>query len=158
MSKINHVTGEMFYVFCWQEAVWPPWWPPLVCCPSWPGTVGEVHLLYEGCRYGQERRLKEVWEEAPPYRTVLSLSRSQSLGRGGEEEEKAVAVGSCWSTAVKSGTKARLKPLKGITGSIILVQIPLVSLVTVVGWGGGGMLGLFRGLGTGRGRGSEPDW
>lgn len=91
---------------------------------------------------------------------MLSLSRSQSLGRGGEEEEeeKAVVVGSCWSTAVKSGTKARLKPLKVITGSIILVQIPLVSLVTVVGWGGGGMLGLFRGLGTGRGRGSEPDW
>lgn len=51
---------------------------------------------------------------------MLSLSRSQSLGRGGEEEEeeeKAVAVGSCWSTAVKSGTKARLKPLKLITGS-----------------------------------------
>lgn len=55
------------------------------------------------------------------YRTVLSVSRSQSLGRGRvqeeeeekEEEEDAV---SCWSTA-SSGTKARLSPLKDNTGS-----------------------------------------
>lgn len=102
---------------------------------------------------------RSVSSSPPPYRTVLSVSRSQSLGRG-REEDKGAAAG-CWSTA-SSGTNTRLRPLKDIAGSIILyavAQIPLVSLVTgVVGWGGGGMLGLFRGLGTGRGRGREPDW
>lgn len=39
-----------------------------------------------------------------------------------------------------------------------VVQLPLVSLAGAAGCGGGGILGLFRGLGTGRGRGSEPDW
>ena len=48
------------------------------------------------------------------YRTVLSVSRSQSLGRGRGEEE--VVVAGCWSTA-SSGTKARLSPLKDIAGS-----------------------------------------
>lgn len=95
---------------------------------------------------------------SPPYRTVLSVSRSQSL-RGRQEEEEEEAAAGCWSTA-SSGTNARLSPLKDIAGSIILyavAQIPLVSLASVVGWGGGGTLGLFRGLGTGRGRGREPD-
>lgn len=32
------------------------------------------------------------------------------------------------------------------------------SLATVWGCGGGGTVGLLRGLGTGRGRGREPDW
>lgn len=48
-----------------------------------------------------------------PYRTVLSVSKSQSLGRGRVQEE---TVKSCWSTA-SSGTKARLSPLKDIAGS-----------------------------------------
>ena len=39
-----------------------------------------------------------------------------------------------------------------------LAQIPLASPAATGGCGGGGMLGLFRGRGTGRGRGSEPDW
>lgn len=47
------------------------------------------------------------------YRTVLSVSKSQSLGRGRLQEE---TVTSCWSTA-SSGTKARLSPLKDIAGS-----------------------------------------
>lgn len=52
-----------------------------------------------------------------PYRTVLSVSRSQSLGGGRkEEEEEEEAVAGCWSTA-SSGTKARLSPLKDIAGS-----------------------------------------
>lgn len=100
-----------------------------------------------------------VSSSPPSYRTVLSVSRSQSLGEGKEEEEEEEEVTGCWSTA-SSGTNARLSPLKDIAGSIILyavAQIPLVSLVSV-GCGGGGMLGLFRGLGTGRGRGREPDW
>lgn len=51
---------------------------------------------------------------SPPYKTVLSVSRSQSLG-GGREEEKGVVAGCC-STA-SSGAKARLSPLKDIAGS-----------------------------------------
>lgn len=51
---------------------------------------------------------------SPPYKTVLSVSRSQSLG-GGREEEQGVVAGCC-STA-SSGTKARLSPLKDIVGS-----------------------------------------
>lgn len=51
-----------------------------------------------------------------PYRTVLSVSRSQSLGGGRKEEEEEEAVAGCWSTA-SSGTKARLSPLKDIAGS-----------------------------------------
>ena len=57
----------------------------------------------------------------PPYRTVLSVSRSQSLGRDRreeeEEEEEEEEVAGCWSTA-NSGTNARLSPLKVIAGSI----------------------------------------
>ncbi len=67
---------------------------------------------------------------SPSYRTVLSVSRSQSLERGREkeeeeeeeeveeveEEEEGEAVPGCWSTA-SSGTKARLSPLKDIAGS-----------------------------------------
>lgn len=48
------------------------------------------------------------------YRTVLSVSKSQSLGRGSVQEEETVT--SCCSTAL-SGTKARLSPLKDIAGS-----------------------------------------
>lgn len=48
------------------------------------------------------------------YRTVLSVSRSQSLGRDRvqeeEEKEEEEEVMSCCSTA-SSGTKARLGPL-----------------------------------------------
>lgn len=47
------------------------------------------------------------------YRTVLSVSKSQSLGRGRVQEE---GVTSCCSAA-SSGTKARLSPLKDIAGS-----------------------------------------
>lgn len=59
---------------------------------------------------------------SPPYRTVLSVSRSQSLSRSREveeddEEEEREAVAGCWSTA-SSGTKARLGPLKDIAGSL----------------------------------------
>lgn len=36
--------------------------------------------------------------------------------------------------------------------------VSLVSLATLCGCGGGGTVGLLRGLGTGRGRGREPDW
>lgn len=50
---------------------------------------------------------------SPSYRTVLSVSKSQSLGRGRVQEE---TVTSCWSTA-SSGTKARLSPLNDIAGS-----------------------------------------
>lgn len=50
---------------------------------------------------------------SPSYRTVLSVSMSQSLGRGRVQEE---TVTSCWSTA-SSGSKARLGPLKDIAGS-----------------------------------------
>ncbi len=62
---------------------------------------------------------------SPSYRTVLSVSRSQSLERGREKEEEEEeeeveeeeeAVPGCWSTA-SSGTKARLSPLKDIAGS-----------------------------------------
>lgn len=96
-------------------------------------------LSEEGCRYGLRRRntsgLKwgvcicmmggDAWcggvldrsasllSLSSPYRTVLSVSRSQSLGGGRKEEE---AVAGCWSTA-SSGTKARLSPLKDIAGS-----------------------------------------
>lgn len=38
------------------------------------------------------------------------------------------------------------------------LQIPLLSLPVAGGWGGGGTVGLLRGLGTGLGRGSDPDW
>lgn len=47
------------------------------------------------------------------YRIVLSVSKSQSLGRGSVQEETAT---SCCSTA-SSGTKARLSPLKDIAES-----------------------------------------
>lgn len=47
------------------------------------------------------------------YRIVLSVSKSQSLGRGRVQAETAI---SCCSTA-SSGTKARLSPLKDIAGS-----------------------------------------
>lgn len=56
---------------------------------------------------------------SPPYRTVLSVSRSQSLGGGSEENEEGGFVAGCSSTA-SSGTKARLSPLKDTVGSIDL--------------------------------------
>ena len=75
------------------------------------------------CVY-DERRCMGVLDQgvssSPPYRTVLSVSRSQSFGGGsGEEEvqeEEEGAVAGCWSTA-SSGTKARLSPLKYTVGS-----------------------------------------
>lgn len=62
----------------------------------WMGGAGEQSML-----------------SSAPYRTVLSVSKSQSLGRGGVQEE---TVTSCCSAA-SSGTKARLSPLKDIAGS-----------------------------------------
>lgn len=53
--------------------------------------------------------LDQSVSSSPAYRTVLSVSSSQSLGGGREEA-------GCWSTA-NSGTKARLSPLKDIAGS-----------------------------------------
>lgn len=61
-----------------------------------------------------DRSASLLWLSSP-YRTVLSVSRSQSLGGGRKEEEEEAAAG-CWSTA-SSGTKARLSPLKDIAGS-----------------------------------------
>lgn len=56
------------------------------------------------------------------YRTVLSVSKSQSLGRGRAQEE---AVTSCWSTA-SSGTKARLGPLENVAGSMEEAKVETV--------------------------------
>lgn len=69
---------------------------------AWVGVAGSG----TGC-WNQRR------SSSPTYRTVLSVSKSQSLGRGRVQEE---TVKSCWSTA-SSGTKARLSPLKDIAGS-----------------------------------------
>lgn len=52
-----------------------------------------------------------------PYRTVLSVSRSESLGWGTDVMEGAVT--GCWSTA-NSGMKARVNPLRDRAGSMIL--------------------------------------
>lgn len=80
------------------------------------------------CVYDERRRmgLLDQGVSSSPYRTVLSVSRSQSLGGGREdeeeeqheeeEEEEEGAVAGCWSTA-SSGTKARLSPLKATAGS-----------------------------------------
>lgn len=60
-----------------------------------------------------------------------------------------------------SGIRARPSALNVIPESIVLkaaLQIPLLSLPVAGGWGGGGTVGLLRGLGTGLGRGSDPDW
>lgn len=55
----------------------------------------------------------QSWSSPVSYRTVLSVSTSQSLGRGRLQEETAT---SCCSAA-SSGTKARLSPLEDIAGS-----------------------------------------
>lgn len=77
--------------------------------------------LRRGCRSGGKRSVDEEGgaegvSSSPPYRTVLSESRSQSLERRSSEEETAAAAAGCWSTA-SSGTRARLSPLKDIAGS-----------------------------------------
>lgn len=51
---------------------------------------------------------------SPLYRTVLSVSSSESLGWGTDVMEGAVT--GCWSTA-NSGTKARVNPLRDRAGS-----------------------------------------
>lgn len=105
--------------------------------------TAEVYISEEGCRYGLGRNTSRLNEgcvrdgrrcvgvldqsvsPSPLHRTVLSVSRSQSLGGGREkedeedEDEEKEAVAGCWSTA-SSGTKARLSPLKDTAGSIIL--------------------------------------
>lgn len=61
----------------------------------------------------------QITPSSSSYRTVLSVSNSQSLGRGRVQEE---TVTSCWSTA-SSGTKARLSPLKDIAGSMEQAEV-----------------------------------
>lgn len=79
---------------------------PAVCCQELRQRV----CITDGCGV-------DGWSgggehaAARSYRTVLSVSRSQSLGRGRVQEE---AGASCCSS---SGTRARLSPLKDIAGS-----------------------------------------
>lgn len=118
--RIFVIRKQASCVLLWiREKATPGWsttasWPA-VCCH---GGCHEPHAADGGCvsvciRDSWCWWLWCGWSWSASYRTVLSVSRSQSLGRGRVPEETAT---SCCSTA-SSGTRARLSPLKDIAGS-----------------------------------------